>query len=252
MAAIVKAIEELDSRHHRGKISYQKVAQKYGVQDTTLRRRYLGQNEAREVKHLRQQLLTPEQEAELIEWINNETQGKQPPAAPLVAQKASILAGRDAGNGWVYRFLKRHEDSLVYKKSAPMDRQRAQADSYSKYQAYFTYLESKIQEYQVPADQTYNMDEKGFAMGQMNGSKRVFSRALWERKVVRAPLQDGSREWITILACICADGTTLPPALIYQSKAAEVWSTWVEDIKQDTEAFVTASTSGWTNDDIGL
>jgi hypothetical protein len=86
------------------------------------------------------------------------------------------LAGRPVGNGWVYQFLYCHEDVLVFKNAHPMDRQRHQANSYSKYQAYFTYLESKLQEYQVPADQTYNIDEKGFAIGTMNSSKRFFSR----------------------------------------------------------------------------
>jgi hypothetical protein len=98
----------------------------------------------------------------------------------------------------------------------------------------------------------YNMDEKGFALGQMNNSKRFFLRALWERKVVQAHLQDGLREWITILACICANGTALLLGLIYQSSTSAVQSSWVEDIDQNYGAFVTASLSGWTNDDIGL
>jgi hypothetical protein len=59
------------------------------------------------------------------------------------------------------------------------------------------------------------MDEKGFAMGIMNSSKRFFSCDLWEQKVVKAPLQDRLRDWITVLACICADGTPLLPGLIY-------------------------------------
>jgi glutaredoxin 2 len=92
-----------------------------------------------------------------------------------VAQKASILSGKDVGNGWVYQFLKRHEDTLVYKQAAPIDRQRAEANSYKNYYAYFTYLKSKLQEYQVLADQTYNIDEKGFTIGKMNATKRVFS-----------------------------------------------------------------------------
>jgi hypothetical protein len=89
-------------------------------------------------------------------------------------------------------------------------------------------------------------------MGIMNSSKRFFSRDLWERKVVKAPLHDGSRDWITVLACICADGTPLSPGLIYQSKATKIWSSWVEDIHQDQPAFVTTTTSGWTNEDTGL
>jgi transposase-like protein len=62
-----EAIEELNSYEYTGKIPYQAVAQKHGVVDTTLRRRYLAKNEPREVKHLQQQLLTPEQEVELIQ-----------------------------------------------------------------------------------------------------------------------------------------------------------------------------------------
>jgi hypothetical protein len=49
---------------------------------------------------------------------------------------------------------------------------------------------------------------------------KSFSRKLYERKEVTAALQDGSREWIALLVCICADGTKIPPAIIYQGKGA--------------------------------
>lgn len=96
------------------------------------------------------------------------------------------------------------------------------------------------------------MDEKGIPMGKINRSKRIFSRKVWERKQVHLSLQDGSREWISILACICADGTVLDPGLIYQSDASQVQSSWVEDIRQDHPAYVTASVSGWSNNEVGL
>jgi hypothetical protein len=127
MAAMDKAIEELNSHDYSGKIPYQFVAQKYGLVDTTLRRRYRAEIEPREVKYLRQQLLTPEQEVELTEWINDKTQGKKPPDRYLVAEKASLLAGRDVGVGWVYRFHQRHADVLVFKNPASLDRLHHQA-----------------------------------------------------------------------------------------------------------------------------
>ena len=252
MAAIDEALEDLESREYSGRIPYARVARKYGVVASTLRRRHLAETEPRSVKNSKQQLLTPEQEYELVRWINKETQGHQPPGQLLVADKASSLAGRRVGVGWVYRFHHRHEDALVFKNSKPMDRERHLADSYTKYQDYFTYLERKLQEYQVPADQTYNMDEKGFAMGTMNGSKRFFSRKLWERKEVQAHLQDSLTEWVTVLACICADGTFLTPGLIYKSKESAIRSAWVQDISQDTPAYVTSSPRGWTDEDLGL
>jgi hypothetical protein len=97
------------------------------------------------------------------------------------------------------------------------------------------------------------MDEKGFLIGITSRSKRVFSRRMWEKKEIRASLQDGSREWITLLACVCADGSTLPPSLIYQSAAGSIQSSWVIDVKPGLHsAHVTSSPSGWTNNDIGL
>jgi hypothetical protein len=40
---------------------------------------------------------------------------------------------------------------------------------------------------------------------------------MWEKREVQESLQDGLREWITILACVGADGEALPPGIIYQA-----------------------------------
>jgi hypothetical protein len=50
---------------------------------------------------------------------------------------------------------------------------------------------------------------------------------LSERKEVGAAIQDGSRDWITLLGCVYADGSHLPPSLIYQSAASAIRSSWV-------------------------
>jgi hypothetical protein len=62
------------------------------------------------------------------------------------------------------------------------------------------------------------MDEKGFLMGLTGRSKRVFSKRMWTVKEVRASLQDESREFLTLLAATCADGSWSPPGLIYAAK----------------------------------
>ncbi|KAF7570014.1 hypothetical protein PtrM4_100160 [Pyrenophora tritici-repentis] len=96
------------------------------------------------------------------------------------------------------------------------------------------------------------MDEKGFLVGITSRSKRIFSKRLYERKEVTKALQDGSREWTTLLACICADGTKIPPAIIYQGKGA-LRSGWVEDVEVNKHnVFVATSPSGWSNDNLGL
>ena len=90
-------------------------------------------------------------------------------------------------------------------------------------------------------------------IGVINRSKRVFSRRMWERKEVNAALQDGPRAWITLLACVCADRSALPPGLTYEAANKAIQSDWVEDIKtRKHNVFITSSPSGWTNNDIGL
>jgi hypothetical protein len=67
---------------------------------------------------------------------------------------------------------------------------------------YFELLHHKIVQYEVEPCNTYNMDEKGFMIGITGRSKRVFSRLQWEKKKVREALQDGSREWVTVMAIL--------------------------------------------------
>ncbi|KAI1517300.1 DDE-1 domain containing protein [Pyrenophora tritici-repentis] len=97
------------------------------------------------------------------------------------------------------------------------------------------------------------MDEKGFMIGVTGRSKRVFDKRIYDRKGITAAVQDGSREWVTVLACICSDGTALSPALIFQSAAGALQSSWTDAInKEKHQVFIGSSPSGWTNNDIGL
>jgi flagellar biosynthesis GTPase FlhF len=110
-----------------------------------------------------------------------------------------------------------------------------------------------MKEYNIQPSHIFNMDEKGFLLGILGRSKRIFSKRQYKRGGVILSLQDGSREWITVLACICSDGTPLSPSLIFQSTAGALQSAWVEAINPNKHSvFVTSSPSGWTNNDIGL
>jgi hypothetical protein len=98
-----------------------------------------------------------------------------------------------------------------------MDVVRHQANSQQKYNMYFELLHHKIVQYEVEPCNTYNIDKNRFMIGITGRSKRVFSRLQWEKKKVREALQDGSREWVTVMGTIRADRSVLPPALIYSS-----------------------------------
>jgi hypothetical protein len=72
------------------------------------------------------------------------------------------------------------------------------------------------------------MDEKGFMLGAVGRSKRIFSKALYKDGKRRNTIQDGSQERIMLLACICADGSHLEPALIYKSKSGSIQDSWLQ------------------------
>jgi hypothetical protein len=95
------------------------------------------------------------------------------------------------------------------------------------------------------------MDEKGFAIGVLGRSKRIFSRRQYERKEVMEVCQDSSREWVSLLAAVCADGTALLPSIIFASKNSTIQSHWVADIEAGKHTIhVASSSSRWTNNDI--
>jgi hypothetical protein len=134
-----------------------------------------------------------------------------------------------------------------------MDNSCHKADSGSKYSLYFNLLREKIEQYHVEPRHTYNMDEKGFMLGVVGRSKKIFSRTLYKEGKRRSTIQDGSREWITLLACICTDGSYLEPALIYQSTSGAIQNSWLQALDHMTHQIrISSSSTGWTNNDIGL
>ena len=54
------------------------------------------------------------------------------------------------------------------------------------------------------------------------------------------------------MACVCADGSTLPPALIYQGASGDLQNTWLDDLHEQNEALFASSTNGWSSAGFGL
>ncbi|KAF1978838.1 hypothetical protein BU23DRAFT_563725 [Bimuria novae-zelandiae CBS 107.79] len=154
---------------------------------------------------------------------------------------------------WVDRFTHQNKESLISRWTAGIDRDRHAADSPYKYELFFGLIRDKIAQYLIEARDTFNMDEKGFMIGMLSRCKRVFNRPLWESRTVRQAIQDGSRDWVSLIACICADGSCVDPALIYPSTVGNLQDTWLEDFDPSHhQAFFSASESGWSNNQIGL
>jgi hypothetical protein len=88
----------------------------------------------------------------------------------------------------VLRFLHCHQNTLILKWNTAMDSNCHVADLYDKYRLYFDLLHPKMSQYKVLPCNSYNMDEKGFIIGVIRRSKRVFSKQACEAKGVQAAL----------------------------------------------------------------
>ena len=83
----------------------------------------------------------------------------------------------------------------------------------------YAQLNASIDRYHVLPKNTYNLDEKGMMIGKIKQHHRIFSYKSMVKGRVLGVNEDGNREWITLLATICADGTWGRLLLIYPSLA---------------------------------
>jgi hypothetical protein len=168
----VAAIESLEDGEH---FTYQAIANQSGVNRVMLSQRHRGHQRPREAKEADQQCLSPQEEHELVLYIKALSKRGLPPTREMIQKKSSDVIKRRVSEAWVTRFLHRNHDKLTSKWSSGIDTLCHKASSEAKYKLYFDLLHSRIKEYKMLTSDTYNMDEKGFMIGIMGRSKRVFS-----------------------------------------------------------------------------
>jgi hypothetical protein len=252
MDSITLAIKELESLDPGEKINISKVAEKYGVNRSTLSRRFRRKTGSKKAQYDNQQFLTNQQSKSLYEYIHHLCERNLAPTPTMVANFAADIAGKRPGKNWVARWLKKHPGILIQKNTSGLDIDRQKSERKDRYEAYMMHLGEKFGKYELQPCQIYNMDEKGFSMGILQKGSRIFSKAAYEQGKYKHFLQDGNREWITVLACICADGTALPPALIYAAKSGNLQDSWLQDFEAENRCYFGASETGWTNNEFGL
>ena len=92
MAAINKALAAIDALEPGEKLVYQTFATRFGVNRVTLARRHKRAQQARETKDINQPRLTPQQEIELVKYIEELTARHLPPTREIIQNFASPIA----------------------------------------------------------------------------------------------------------------------------------------------------------------
>ena len=92
MTGIKDALAEINNLKPGEKLVYQQIADKHGVDRSTLSRRHKQIQADQETKSVNQQKLTPQQEAELVKYIEELTACYIPPTREIIQNFALSVA----------------------------------------------------------------------------------------------------------------------------------------------------------------
>ncbi|KAJ3555968.1 hypothetical protein NM688_g2285 [Phlebia brevispora] len=228
------------------------IAQQYGIPKSNLQRAVDGQL-SMSAFNAKKQLLTPEEERVIVDYILEASDRGLPPTHreletvvnELLAQKHTDpgTSPQTCGVNWTSRFLDRHDDELQTHWSHGLDTLRAGALNAEVLKHWF---EQVVKKRYVDAgflpENTYGMDESGFPR-EANRVQRVLGRRGKKRQ---HKLGTANRENTTVLVTICADGTALKPLIIF--KAKNFRTDWRDD--NVAGASFACSENGWTDGEI--
>src|SRR5271169_5832223 len=207
----------------------------FDVRRSTLYDRVKYGKKPRNQAHEDDQNLTHAEEKELVRWITRLTISGYAPGYETLRRLAEIIRERrvktDGGEvqvkvyykiskEWVPRFIQRHPE-LAGVRLRSIDTARIKAASPERLQSWFNELEKVLAEFNIKPENIYNMDESGFAIGEKEAG-RVIINARIRQKFQAKP---GRQEWVTVVECVCADGSHVPPLVIF--KAENLSTQWI-------------------------
>lgn len=192
MDPIEAALATLEAQE--GPPNYQATAKKFGVERTTLMRRHKKLTRSRSDYYESRQIMTREQERDLVKYINVLSDRGIPPTPTIVCIFIFNITKHKVSKNFVSSFVKKYADELDSKYLKLINLARKKANSYYSYKKYFKLVKQKIKEYSILPKNMYNMDEKGFLIGALNKMKRVFNRRIHEEGCLKGASQAGNRD----------------------------------------------------------
>ena len=99
-----------------------------------------------------------------------------------------------------------------------------------------------MEEFRISPKDLYNMDESAFAIGEIEATQRIINASIREKFQAKP----GRHEWVTSVECICADGTSIPPLIIFRGKSMQY-----QYIPSNRPAnwSLSYNTKGWTSNE---
>lgn len=247
-AKIQKACEEI--RANPG-LKILTVAWVHGLNNHTLANHLHGHTKYHSEAHESQQILSQAEEKQIGDWIqaldDQGTPARRRHVRDMVdflLREHEDLENEQLGIHWTEWYLKRHPE-ISFKVARPINKDRALAQEPVRINGFYNRLGEVRSRYKIIDDDVWNSDEKGFAIGLAIGGK-VFCRSGRRNSHL---VQDGGREWVTLVETVSATGGVTPPFLVYAAKSQR--ESWHDYVDRD-EATFSISDTGYMHHRLSL
>jgi hypothetical protein len=230
-------------------LSLRAAAKIYGIDHTKLVRRRRGICVRRDIP-ANSRKLTDLEESVILQYILDLDSRSFPPRLSGVEDMANrLLVERNAsrvGKRWASNFVARYPE-LKTCFSRRYDYQRALCEDPDVICGWFRLVENVVKKYGINEADIYNFDETGFMMGVISSCTVVTSA---ERRGRPKLVQQGNREWVTVIQGINSQGWGIPPYIIVAGQYH--LSSWCEDSNLPKDWVIAVSENGWTTNERGL
>jgi hypothetical protein len=183
-----------------------------------------------------QQHLSESEEKALVQWISRLTTLGYPAKHSFLREMAEEVRRQrikhinddgiervtypPIGKNWTDRFLDRHPQ-LKSTIGRPIDVVRIKDVTKDTLMKWFNDVRKTFDKHNIDLRNVYNMDESGFSIGKIAATRVIIDKRL--RSKYQA--QPGQQEWVSVVECICADGSSVAPLVIFRGE--NLSSTWI-------------------------
>ncbi|KAI8495274.1 hypothetical protein Bbelb_272600 [Branchiostoma belcheri] len=198
------------------------AARKYNIPRTTLNDKFSGKSKVDE-RNGRPPILSKEEESTILKYSEYHVRAGHPVTktamlfmitaaihsrhSTLIGVKSKFDAKKGPSRQWWADFKKRY--GVLLRKPGPLDRGRKDAMDKATVDNFFDLLKTRGLE-KAP-HRVYNADETGFTLDPQRKKIVTFHSVLGTSSFVRP----GTRDHISVLECASADGTAIPPLIIF-------------------------------------
>ncbi|KAF2844040.1 hypothetical protein T440DRAFT_369135, partial [Plenodomus tracheiphilus IPT5] len=107
MASIEAALAAIEALQPGEKVNYTQIAKRFSVVRSTLTRRHQGVSTPLDTRYRNQQSLHPQQEQELLRYIEHLTREGLPPTRSMIRNFGSQIAKKELGKHWADSYIQR-------------------------------------------------------------------------------------------------------------------------------------------------